>query len=86
MDGIVLLEREDLSPILPHGQCKLLLKALQALRPQTTEEVSDRENTVDWAATPIEACISADNIAGDTSRNVTAAPVQIGETHQHSAR
>ena len=38
MDAIVLLEREDLSSKMPRGQHKLLLKALQSLRPQTTEE------------------------------------------------
>ena len=33
--------------------------------------------------TPVEACVSADNIAGDTSRNVTAAMAQIEDVHQH---
>ena len=57
MDAIVLLEREDFSPKMPRGQQKLLLKALQALRPQTTEEASDRGATVDWAARPVEAFV-----------------------------
>ena len=73
MDAIVLLEREDLSSKMPRGQQKLLLNALQSLRPQTTEEATDRGATADWAAAPVEACVSAD-IAGDSSRNVTAAP------------
>ena len=47
MDAIVLLEREDFLPKMPRGQQKLLLKALQSLRQQTTEEGTDREATVD---------------------------------------
>ena len=86
MDAIVLLEREDLSSKMPRGQ----QKALQSLRPQTTEKATDRGATADWAAATVEACVSADNIAGDSSRSVTAAPAaataatsQIGDIHQH---
>ena len=58
------------------------MKALQSLRPATTEEASDRETTADWAEIPVEAGVSTDNTAGgDTSRNVAAA--QIGDIHQH---
>ena len=52
----------------------------------TTGEASDREATVDWAATPVEACVSAENIAGDTPQNVTAAMAHIGDVHQHPLR
>ena len=91
MDAIVLLERDDLSSKMPRGQQKLLLKALQSLRPHTSEEATDRGTTADWAAAPVEACVSADNIAGDPSRNATAAPAAttaattaaIGDVHQH---
>ena len=96
MDAIVLLEREDLSSKMTRGQQKLLLKALQSLRPQTIEEATDGGATADWAAAPVEACVSAD-IAGDSSWSVTAAPAsaaatttaataatsQIGDVHQH---
>ena len=67
MDAIVLLESEDFSLKMPRGQHKLLLNALQALRPQTTEEASDRGATVDWAATPVEACVS---LQTTTSREI----------------
>ena len=67
MDAIVLLEREDLSSKMPRGQQKQLLKALQSLRLQTTEEATDRGATADWAAAPVEACVLAD-IAGDSLR------------------
>ena len=65
MAAIVLLESEDFSPKMPHGQQKLLVKALHVLRPGTTEAATYLETKVDWAATPIEACITNDNIAGD---------------------
>ena len=86
MDAIVLLDREDLSSKMPRGQQKLLMKAVQSLRPATTEEASDREATADWSAMPVvEAGVSTDNTAGgDTSRNVAAATAaQIGDIHQH---
>ena len=68
MAAIVLLESEDFSPKMPHGQQKLLLKALQVLRPGTTEAATDLEAKVAWAATPIEACITNDNIGAISCR------------------
>ena len=65
MAAIVLLESDDFATKMPHGQQKLLLKALQVLHTGTTEAATDLEAKVDWAATPIEACITNDNIAGD---------------------
>ena len=65
MDAIVLLESEDFATKMLHGQHTLLLKVLQVLRPGTTEAATYLETKVDWAATPIEACITNDNIAGD---------------------